>query len=510
MSHPTMLSDALDCDMVIGGELWNGMGTAPHLNEIILSEVKELWNTDVPYFWTTPESRDLYSSQGKKYRNFFGSTGMEAVRKRIDSLPAYTGIQVNAIRSSVKSTVPLNLISRYNSLPETAAKKAEIPKARLISLASRIGSEILQHLHSVGSIPFGIGMTPLEEHNYTSGLLPMDFYDGIPGIGVFLGYLSRFTGSKVFLDAAMNAHRLIRMLFLQKNGSVSCGAFSGLTGLIYADLHLSALFDTPPSPEVLLSFKNLKRLIRKDENFDLINGAAGALLVLLRYHARTGSPEALELASLAAERLREKAEPQNTGIAWHTMKKYDVRLGGLSHGVTGIAWALTEWYEQTRDDLWKDLALQAFSYEESQYDNEKEAWIDLRRNTPTCFWCYGASGIGIGATHLRSILGGSKCDGIIARAQRATWRYGFSTSHCICHGDLGNAELFWLTGKKDLSAFMLTKVLDDYTRNRLWRCALPADATTPGMMCGLAGIGYSFLRFAAPGTVPSILNLEAP
>ena len=43
-----------------------------------------------------------------------------------------------------------------------------------------------------------------------------------------------------------------------------------------------------------------------------------------------------------------------------------------------------------------------------------------------------------------------------------------------------------------------------------WRCGVPLDVETPGMMDGLAGIGYELLRLAEPSQIPSVLILEEP
>jgi hypothetical protein len=43
-----------------------------------------------------------------------------------------------------------------------------------------------------------------------------------------------------------------------------------------------------------------------------------------------------------------------------------------------------------------------------------------------------------------------------------------------------------------------------------WRCGLPRNTETPGLMMGLAGIGYGLLRLAAPEQVPSVLSLALP
>ena len=39
---------------------------------------------------------------------------------------------------------------------------------------------------------------------------------------------------------------------------------------------------------------------------------------------------------------------------------------------------------------------------------------------------------------------------------------------------------------------------------------MPLGVETPGLMTGLAGIGYGLLRLAAPERVPNVLGLAAP
>ena len=43
-----------------------------------------------------------------------------------------------------------------------------------------------------------------------------------------------------------------------------------------------------------------------------------------------------------------------------------------------------------------------------------------------------------------------------------------------------------------------------------WRCGVPLHLETPGLMTGLAGIGYGLLRLADPMRTPSVLLMEPP
>jgi lantibiotic modifying enzyme len=52
-------------------------------------------------------------------------------------------------------------------------------------------------------------------------------------------------------------------------------------------------------------------------------------------------------------------------------------------------------------------------------------------------------------------------------------------------------------------------ILDSIARHG-WQCGGPQAVEMPGLMLGLAGIGYQMLRLAEPDRVPSVLVLAPP
>lgn len=105
--------------------------------------------------------------------------------------------------------------------------------------------------------------------------------------------------------------------------------------------------------------------------------------------------------------------------------------------------------------------------------------------------------------------------GEIDAALRSTAALGFSKSHCLCHGDLGNIELFHLAAERlnrpalrDQALRLVHGVLVDARREGRWRCGGPPAVEMPGLMMGLAGIGYGLLRAGWPDRHPSILALS--
>ncbi len=103
----------------------------------------------------------------------------------------------------------------------------------------------------------------------------------------------------------------------------------------------------------------------------------------------------------------------------------------------------------------------------------------------------------------------------LEEALALTLERGFGKSHCLCHGDLGNLD--FLLGAETLSiSASLRERIDTLTEAVLassrngWRCGTAARIDTPGLMNGLAGIGYGLLRLAAPERVPSVLAMDPP
>jgi len=56
---------------------------------------------------------------------------------------------------------------------------------------------------------------------------------------------------------------------------------------------------------------------------------------------------------------------------------------------------------------------------------------------------------------------------------------------------------------------LATVILDCIDRYG-WGCGGPNGVEMPGLMLGLAGIGYQMLRLAEPDRVPSVLTLAPP
>ena len=203
-------------------------------------------------------------------------------------------------------------------------------------------------------------------------------------------------------------------------------------------------------------------------------------------------------------------------------------LTGFSHGAAGMAWALLQLATVTGIERFDTAARAAMAYERHLFVAAQGNWPDLREQNasiPTATaagqtfmtaWCHGAPGIGLGRlTSLPCLEEREMCQDI-AVAVETTRVQGFGFNHSLCHGALGNLDLLIEAqvrlGRADLQAHIndiAATIMADMRQNG-WRCGNPLGVESPGLMTGLAGIGYELLRLAEPTRVPSVLALAPP
>ena len=132
-------------------------------------------------------------------------------------------------------------------------------------------------------------------------------------------------------------------------------------------------------------------------------------------------------------------------------------------------------------------------------------------------WCHGAAGIGLSRLTMLSDLDAQTARQEITQAVDATLAGGFGDNHCLCHGDLGNLDFLLQAGQCPWASRpgrtpfqrLTLRILDEADQSG-WRCGINKPVSTPGLMTGLAGIGYGLLRLARPETVPAVTILSPP
>jgi lantibiotic modifying enzyme len=220
------------------------------------------------------------------------------------------------------------------------------------------------------------------------------------------------------------------------------------------------------------------------------------------------------------------------GIGWKNHIATEAPFSGFSHGAAGVAWSLLRLADETGDARFHEAALQAIAYERTLFIPAASNWQDLRPPEPgetqrvngAMAWCHGAPGIGLGRLLSVPYLDDPMCRTEIDIAVATTLKHGlgnyhpgFGHNYSLCHGDLGNLDIILETSLRSSAHAHLEEDIYDWAAVIMdnmaeygWLCGVPHGIVTPGLMTGIAGIGYALLRLAAPTMVPSVLALAGP
>jgi type 2 lantibiotic biosynthesis protein LanM len=498
--------------------LWDRTLTPAVHQPLVLAERAAGMRGDVPLFTTRVASRGIWWSGDEGCHEYFQRSGLERVQQRLELL-AVDDLerQVWVIKASLATAREKVPVTRRVDPPA----RCPADRYRLLEHACRVGERLIGTAIRHGGQATWLGLSMTGDDHFSVLPLGRDLYSGLPGQALFLAHLGQQTSDSRFVDLAQEAvAALLRQTQEPRNPDDAIGAFAGWGGVIYVLAHLASLWRAPALAEVAEQLAaNLEPAIEADRRFDVVYGAAGCLGGLLALHRSTGSPLALRLAGRCAQRLIDTAIPREGGLAWELPRSG--ALVGFAHGAGGIAWSLAELHREAPDERLVETILDALRYERqvlrAQARQPPLATADENGAEPRWFaWCKGASGIALGRLRLREQLRDDLAGDEISAALAATSTAGFGVNHSLCHGDMGNLELYIEAGGRDThhdlldqARWIAARTLDGIDAHG-WRCGVPTGVETPGLMTGITGIGYGCLRLAAPEAVPSVLLLESP
>ncbi len=525
--HPDVLRDALDRDRLFD-LLWAEVEDDRDLAKVIRAEREDLLQGDIPQFTTRPASRDLRTSSGARVPGFFGESSLSSVRRRVEQLGDEDFERQAWFVRAALSTVPGDEACwpTYHVTPSESVATA----ARLRAAAQAVGDR-LEALAVRGEADASwIGLALKRDRFWSIVPFGMDVYNGLPGAALFLAYLGAVTRQERYTGLSQAALAALQRQIEERRSSVTwIGAFDGWGGLMYVLTHLGVLWDRPELvAEATTVVDQLPALIEQDEVLDLVGGAAGCIGALRCLHRYAPSDRLTATAVQCGDHLLARAQKMEEGIGWLPKHAGHRALAGFAHGAAGIAWSLLLLHGWTGLQRFGKAAGEAMAYERSLFVEEAGNWSDLReRGAPSggssrgqpgfmTAWCHGAVGIGLARLSALPFADDPTVRREIAVALETTLQRGFGHNHSLCHGDLGNLELLLqasrVLGDPEWEAHVrrLTATLLGSIERHGWLCGVPFGVETPGLMTGLAGIGYELLRLAEPELVPSVLVLEPP
>lgn len=505
--HPDVLRDALDRDKLVD-RLWVGTPWARYLTRVIPSERADLLRGDIPMYTTRANSRDLWSSSDDHLPDFFTDSGLDLVERRLRGFSAEDLVrQCWIVRASLATT---DLEERPAPVVGDAPPTE---RDALVAAAVAVGNRLEElALRGNGGASW-LGLKPAGKFGgWNLVALAGDLGHGLPGVALFLAHLGRITGEERFTQLAQETVAALPEGTLRWELDTSIGGFDGWGGVIYALAHLGTLWNRPELlAEAERAVLGLDELIPADKALDVISGSAGCIGGLLALHAVAPNGSALPMALRCGERLLAQAQQGERGVYWPAHITAPAPLTGFARGAAGIAWALRELGERSGETKFLRAAGRAIDFERALFNAEVGNWPD-RRVEPASFslcWGHGAPGIGLARLQALRYREETALRAEVVAALRTTLAGGLRYNHALDEGDLGNLEFVLQAAGQDEALRRAGPVLESMRREG-WLSSAPKNIETPGLLTGLAGIGYGLLRLAEPARVPAVLVLAPP
>ena len=357
-----------------------------------------------------------------------------------------------------------------------------------------------------------------------------DPYAGTSGVALFLAQFHRLQPSEEVKQTALAAlrHALDRA---DNDTALDRGAlYTGAFGIGFAAAEAGAELGEEAIVARALALVRDTAANNDATAFDVVSGSAGRIGALVRLHRRFGEQWLIDAAAGDAQRLLSTAHRQPYGWSWGfggtQFLAHD--LTGYSHGTAGVALALLELNAVAPNPAYVQAADEAMRYERAWFSPQQQNWPDFRRMPgqtaadPFAYgyaWCHGAPGIGMSRlqayrlTKRADVL--SEARTALKSSRESDLAKATEYSFGICHGAAGNAELFlqaWeILGDESALAEAERIARAGMERHLVegqpWPCGLEDAGEAPGLMLGLAGIGYFYLRMHGKSEIPSLLTI---
>lgn len=429
---------------------WPGV---PHRDALIAAEKAALRRGEVPVFEIRPGHRDLWLEDGTRLPGVLPAAPLAETAARLAALREDgAAAQLEIIDASLAA-----LDTRPRAGHRVPGPPDGDPVRGALALARRLEETVVRDGDRIGWPTIEV----VDAASRRVAPVGLDLYGGLPGIGLFLTYLSAVTDDPW---AARLAERVADEVAVR----LRAGADVPALGPVYHLAHAAAVHRRPDLAEAA---RDALLTAPAPPGPDVLDGEAGLLLSALALHAVLPGERVRDAARASGERLM-AMEPAGPG---------------LGYGAPGAALALARLHGLLGD---RRHAARAKA-------------LAVPPEDPEPGWCQGAAGTGLA---LIDLLARPACaapelerslDAAAAAARSAALPATGLPDDSLCHGASGLTDLLAALGEDAPDP-----------PGGPWRTALPAPA--PGLLAGLSGIGYGLLRRARAADVPAVLALAPP
>ena len=498
--------------------MWYGRDMdSPLDREIVNSEIKDLLQHDIPYFYFKVSGKELYNSRGEAIGEYFDKAPFTELLEKVETLNEQDmnhQLKLIEMTVSLQEKVDVDLTNKQIE-KDLIPKDLFLSREQLTCIAEKIGCHILNNAICFKGGDIGwytASVTTRGEFSWKIQPIDMYMYGGVMGISMFFHKLNDYDNDSTYRHTC---EILTSQLFdytddmLSKEDiKESSGLYSGETSILYGYLYIYRI----TKERIYLEYAEkhagiVKKCMRQEDNFDLLDGLAGAVVGLMELYAVKNSEEVLEAAIEGCNKLLDSAISTPQGLCWKN-RLDDVPLLGISHGTAGIMIAFAKLYEVTGRVKYYDAMAGALAYEDANYDDELQNWIDFRANpdkrmeADTVAWCHGAGGILMSRLAVLDIVKDDLKDVVHRDIERAAVKLEekwMREGLCLCHGSCGNLLML-----KKYADYMedqeMKKRILAYTGQLAYLIEkgewLLQEQYNPGLMNGYTGIGLCMMELS--------------
>jgi lantibiotic modifying enzyme len=527
---------------------------------IVNEERRYLQGLDIPSFYGSPASTDVWSSQGTVYPNFATQPSFAQMQQRLAAASAEDLLwQAELLRVSLAMALNPAAAPQAATDPPLSSTWLDRPMAQLNSLNSpglRLQGWLPWSTEFPSVAAQGSGdravvedpQTKLRSHVIALGdtLADLALHHAQGTSWLSLGRVSKFSAmvsavhhypwhatgaaatSLLFANLAQQtpndrydrlARGGLKFTLAMLEHTMATGLWEDLPVSGYHGIGLpiyvltecgrcladEALIDRALS----LALQITPEKICREVNPDILVGTAGALLTFLHLYRFRPDQRLLDRATMLATTML-NAQVSGAAAGW-LVPEFDRPMMGMGHGAAGIIYALLQLYAVTGDDRLKAAALRGLAFEQENFCPQAQDWPDFRQPIGTTQfmtgWCAGAPGLGLARLGSLGILADdTSLLTDIERAIAATQKYLGTHQHHLCCGEAGRIAFLAKAARAlkrpelwDIAMNSAIATVTFYEQRGYWRLLEFSERQViPGLLDGVAGIGLVLLGMLDP------------
>ncbi|AYW51018.1 hypothetical protein C7H83_11320 [Tetragenococcus halophilus] len=453
------------------------------------NEVTNLMRLDIPMYLSKTTSLDIFGANKTNLRKIYKQCPLKFITSRVEALNLseiefQKNVLINATGANAKS------IGKFHF---NKVKPGNIAEELVNVLYNQ--SFVFSESHQISWLSrraIGVG------ENYSFSPIPVNLYDGLLGIYMFLFYEQGVhSNKKELLDIIWNS---IKIQFQNKENR----NFQNLLDMLYV---LLIKYKESNENKVLKQIYFTIDLIMKDETYlnsldDMLIGKSGLLMCLSNLYEITKSTYVLKVANKVC----------------HDIMNTTNDKVGIAHGISGVVIALQNYYVKCKKSSSIPATInQLLSKERKRWDSSNKRWHDQRKNDNsylTEFWCNGE----IGIAHSRLVLleQNYKDSKLRLELEAAVNNVLFKSlrDDTLCHGNLGIIYFLQnLLNSKVLNKLNIEKHKVKVYYNKLLKYTFQHNINLSGvgtfcengLYTGVSGAGVVLIRDESFSKIPDFL-----